>query len=108
MREALPHGVDSVRRFLDELRERAEQRVTELQGRGVKDAYLYGADASTTPGTGKLNAFFLLLDQPEAYNLPPDPVVPTKVAASWLSLGAAALGMAALAFGAVWSTKGQP
>jgi formate dehydrogenase iron-sulfur subunit len=92
---------------LDELRARAEQRVSQLHERGMKDAYLYGADASTTPGTGRLNAFFLLLDEPEVYNLPPDPVVPTKkVAASWLSLGAAAVGMAALALGAVWSTKG--
>ena len=30
------------------------------------------------PGTEGLNAFFLLVDKPEVYNLPPDPVVPTK------------------------------
>ena len=44
----------------------------------MEEAYLYGADAASQPGTEGLNAFFLLVDKPEAYNLPPDPVVPTK------------------------------
>ncbi len=49
-----------------------------------------------------LNAFFLLVDKPEVYNLPPDPVVPTKKAAqSWRAMGLAALGVAAAALGAV-------
>ncbi|GAC1346293.1 MAG: 4Fe-4S dicluster domain-containing protein [Myxococcales bacterium] len=83
---------------LVELRVRAKERVTELHGRGHAQAYLYGADAENQPGTGGLNAFFLLMDKPEAYNLPPDPVVPTKkVRRSWLSMGAAAVGLAALA-----------
>jgi formate dehydrogenase iron-sulfur subunit len=29
-------------------------------------------------GVGGFGAFFLLLDEPEVYGLPPDPVVPTK------------------------------
>ncbi|GAC1463794.1 MAG: hypothetical protein PVSMB10_19380 [Pseudarthrobacter sp.] len=83
---------------LVELRVRAKARVAELKDRGVTQAYLYGADAESQPGTGGLNAFFLLMDKPEAYNLPPDPVVPTmKARRSWLSMGAAALGLAALA-----------
>ena len=66
------------------------------------EAYLYGADAESQPGTGGLNAFFLLCDRPEKYNLPPDPVVPTKkVRRSWLSMGAAAVGLAALTLAAV-------
>ena len=44
----------------------------------MQEAYLYGADAASQPGTEGLNAFFLLVDKPEVYNLPPDPVVPTK------------------------------
>jgi formate dehydrogenase iron-sulfur subunit len=61
---------------LDELRERAASRVTELHERGVSDARLYGADPDD--GVGGNGAFFLLLDEPETYGLPPDPVVTTR------------------------------
>lgn len=61
---------------LDELRVRAQHRVEELHGTGVTDARLYGADASD--GIGGAGAFFLLLDEPEVYGLPPDPVVTTR------------------------------
>src|SRR5947209_14119605 len=60
---------------LVQLRVKARARVDELHARGMQEAYLYGVDQ---PGTEGLNAFFLLVDKPEAYNLPPDPVVPTK------------------------------
>ncbi|NRD54261.1 MULTISPECIES: 4Fe-4S dicluster domain-containing protein [Corallococcus] len=87
---------------LDELHARAESRVRDLHQRGVTDAYLYGKDAENQPGTGGLNAFFLLLDKPEVYNLPPDPVVPTKKALrSWASVAMGAVGMVAVALGAV-------
>ena len=91
---------------LEELGETARKRVDELHARGVKEAYLYGADEASTPGTGPLNAFFLLLDKPEAYNLPPDPVVPTRQGReAWAALGAAAIGLAALALGAVFTSE---
>jgi len=87
---------------LVELRVKARSRVDELQARGVKEAYLYGDSAESQPGTGGLNAFFLLCDKPEKYNLPPDPVVPTKKSKrSWASMGAAAAGLAALMLAAV-------
>jgi formate dehydrogenase iron-sulfur subunit len=87
---------------MDQLRERAERRVEELHARGVADAYLYGAGGASQPGTEGLNAFFLLVDEPEVYNLPPDPVVPTKKSSeSWRSMAAAAGAMVALAFAAV-------
>jgi formate dehydrogenase iron-sulfur subunit len=76
-----------------ELRERASQRVTALHGRGEKGAYLYGADERMLGG---LNAFFLLVDRPEVYGLPPDPKLPSRNlrASSWLSAaGAAVLGL---------------
>jgi formate dehydrogenase iron-sulfur subunit len=93
---------------LAELRQKAEERVAQLHERGVKEAYLYGADEASQPGTGGLNAFFLLVDKPEVYNLPPDPVVPTKRAAeSWASLALAAAGLLAAAAGAVISTRGK-
>lgn len=83
---------------LDELRELADQRVASLHDRGLDAAYLYGADAAGQPGTDGLNAFFLLVDQPEVYNLPPDPVVPTKkVADAWRSVALGTAGMLAAA-----------
>jgi formate dehydrogenase iron-sulfur subunit len=94
---------------LDELKERARERVKQLHDRGVESAYLYGADAASQPGTGGLRAFFLLCDRPEAYNLPPDPVVPTKnLAATWYSMAMAVVGLAALAVGSVLSSRSAP
>jgi formate dehydrogenase iron-sulfur subunit len=61
---------------LDELRERAAARVETLQERGVGSARLYGD--SPDDGVGGFGAFFLLLDEPEVYGLPPDPVVTTR------------------------------
>ncbi len=61
---------------LEELRQRANERVAELHERGVMDARLYGNDPDD--GVGGAGAFFLLLDEPEVYGLPPDPVVTTK------------------------------
>jgi formate dehydrogenase iron-sulfur subunit len=83
---------------VDELWERAKQRVEQLHEAGLKEAYLYGESAESQPGTGGLNAFFLLVDKPEVYNLPPAPEVPThKGNKSWLSAGLAAVGVTALA-----------
>jgi len=50
-----------------ELRSKAEERVRALQSQGVPEARLYGADDSVYGG---LNAFFLLMDEPEKYGLP--------------------------------------
>ncbi len=67
---------------LDALRQRGAERVEELRARGVVDARLYGDDPDD--GVGGAGAFFLLLDKPEVYGLPPAPVVPTRtVAATW-------------------------
>jgi formate dehydrogenase iron-sulfur subunit len=83
---------------LVQLQVRAKERVEELHGHGKGEAYLYGADAAAQPGTEGLHAFFLLMDKPEAYNLPPDPVVPTRVGRkSWASMAGAVLGLAAVA-----------
>jgi formate dehydrogenase iron-sulfur subunit len=91
---------------LDELRQRAHKRVDHLHESGMNEAYLYGASKESQPGTEGLNAFFLLVDKPEVYNLPPDPIVPTKtVKESWISMGLAALGVAAVALGSVLATR---
>ena len=61
---------------VDELRERAQQRVDVLHDHGVSSARLYLEDPGDGIGGG--GAFFLLLDEPEVYGLPPDPVVTTR------------------------------
>lgn len=84
---------------LDELRERARRRVDELHEHGVDVARLYGHDPHD--GVGGDGAFFLLLDRPEVYGLPPDPVVTTRDAPSmWRHAGAAAASLVAVGIAA--------
>ncbi|MFJ9821400.1 4Fe-4S dicluster domain-containing protein [Streptomyces sp. NPDC101151] len=83
---------------LEELRERAAARVGQLHAAGVTDARLYGE--SPDDGVGGDGAFFLLLDEPEVYGLPPDPVVTTRdLPGMWrhAALAAATLGAVAVA-----------
>jgi formate dehydrogenase iron-sulfur subunit len=88
---------------LDELRERAATRLTALHEQGVTEARLYGEDEGD--GVGGAGAFFLLLDEPEVYGLPPDPVVTTRdLPAMWRWAGGAAV---ALAGGAALSFLGR-
>jgi formate dehydrogenase iron-sulfur subunit len=61
---------------VDELRQRAADRLASLHADGVPEARLYGADPND--GVGGAGAMFLLLDEPEVYGLPPDPVVTTR------------------------------
>lgn len=85
---------------LEQLRERAAARVDTLHESGVEDAYLYGDDPSD--GVGGFGAFFLLLDKPEVYGLPPDPVSTTRaLPGMWRMAGAAALGFLGLAAGSL-------
>jgi formate dehydrogenase iron-sulfur subunit len=60
---------------ITELKQRAEKRVAQLQRHGEKRAQLYGADDKMLGG---LNSFFLLVDRPEVYGLPPDPKLPSR------------------------------
>jgi formate dehydrogenase iron-sulfur subunit len=83
---------------LDELRERASQRLEKLQAEDWNGAQLYGHDPDD--GVGGFGAFFLLLDEPEVYGLPPDPVVTTRdLPGMWttaaLAAGAVVLGVVA-------------
>jgi formate dehydrogenase iron-sulfur subunit len=74
---------------LDELRERAARRLAAVEEQGFDGARLYGEDPRD--GVGGLGAFFLLLDEPQVYGLPPDPVVTTRrLGAMWRGAGAAA------------------
>jgi formate dehydrogenase iron-sulfur subunit len=79
---------------LDDLRERAEQRLERLAADGAEKAQLYLHDSED--GIGGAGAFFLLLDDPEVYGLPPDPVDTTHdIGETWKAVGAAAVGLGA-------------
>jgi formate dehydrogenase iron-sulfur subunit len=79
---------------LDELRERAQQRVSDLHDAGVDEARLYLENPDDGIGGG--GAFFLLLDEPEVYGLPPDPVVTTRdLPRMWRHVVTAAAALAA-------------
>ena len=72
----------------------ARARVKELHERGETDAYLYGAEASGEYSA--LNAFFLLKDHPNVYNLPEAPRRPrAHLKANWLLSLGTAVGLAA-------------
>ncbi len=79
---------------LSELHERAEHRLAHLQQSGQDRAQLYLSDGED--GIGGAGAFFLLLDEPEVYGLPPDPVDTRRdVGEIWAAAGAAALALGA-------------
>jgi formate dehydrogenase iron-sulfur subunit len=87
-----------------ELRARAAQRVGVLHESGVASAQLYGHDPHN--GVDGCGAMFLLLDEPEVYGLPPDPVVPTRALPEmWARAGLAA---AALLVGALGAFTRRP
>jgi formate dehydrogenase iron-sulfur subunit len=72
-----------------ELKQMAERRVGQLHGLGERRPYLYGADDKMLGG---LNSFYLLVDKPEVYGLPPDPKLPSrnlKSSSLWSAAGAA-------------------
>jgi formate dehydrogenase iron-sulfur subunit len=80
---------------LDELRERADKRLAKLQAERWNGARLYGRDPGD--GVGGFGAFFLLLDEPEVYGLPPAPVDPTRrLGEMWRSAARAGVALAAV------------
>ena len=75
-----------------ELLGRAQARLEKLHGAGVGQARLYGAD----PDDGWAPALSLLLDDPEVYGLPPDPVDTTRhLKEMYVAAGLAAAGVLA-------------
>ncbi|HEX9068290.1 MAG TPA: 4Fe-4S dicluster domain-containing protein [Ktedonobacterales bacterium] len=93
---------------VEALKAHARDRVGMLHARGVTGAYLYGVDERTS--VGDLNAFFLLVDEPQVYNLPERPhvpgaqAIPAYVAAAATGLLLGALSLAAIALGGRRST----
>jgi formate dehydrogenase iron-sulfur subunit len=84
---------------LDELRQRASERLAALRARGVEDAVVYDPQHTSVGGT---HAIFLVRGDIRDYHLPPNPEVPTAlVGQAWRSAGLAAalmLAIASLAF----------
>lgn len=78
---------------IEELEERAQRRVEELHDQGQPKAYLYGVPGGpgATNGIERLNAFFLLTERPELYNLPPAPARPSSNAAPAMLAGLATM-----------------
>lgn len=74
---------------LDNLRVTAAERLAELHDHGISEARLYGEDPND--GIGGAGAFFLLLDEPHVYGLPPHPRATTRdLAAMWRTAATAA------------------
>ncbi|MGY1631578.1 4Fe-4S dicluster domain-containing protein [Geodermatophilus sp. SYSU D01186] len=89
---------------LDELQARADARLATLKAQGVETARLYGRDEDD--GVGGNGAFFLLLDEPEVYGLPPDPIVTTRdLPAMWKAAGKAAVMIVGVALSAVLGSR---
>src|SRR3954466_5819857 len=79
---------------LDDLRAHAHARVERLRAGGQEAARL--SPAEPDDGVGGAGAFFLLLDEPEVYGLPPDPVATTRrLPEIWAAAGAGALALGA-------------
>jgi formate dehydrogenase iron-sulfur subunit len=73
---------------LDDLREKAQDRMTELKDQGFEDVHLYDPQDSSVGG---IHAFFIVRGDPRTYNLPPQPDVPTIYQRkAWTSAAAAA------------------
>src|SRR5215212_8465210 len=76
---------------VDDLMVLAERRAAALRTQGT-DAYVYGKEEIV----GGLNAFFLLVDEPEVYGLPSKPELPSRNVAEGFAGSAAAAAALAL------------
>jgi formate dehydrogenase iron-sulfur subunit len=89
---------------LDQLWKQADERIATLHERGRSDAYLYGKDSIGS--YGRLNAFFILEDHPNDYNLPEEPRQPDKGQVGRYATGLAVFaGLSALA-AALFASRG--
>ena len=85
---------------------KARARLATLHEQGHTEARLYGANPDD--GVGGTGSVFLLMDEPEAYGLPPDPVVTTRDLPRMFTLaGMAGTAMIGVALG-VFAAFGRP
>jgi formate dehydrogenase iron-sulfur subunit len=92
---------------MEVLQARAAARVETLHDLGVGSAYLYGTPGApgATGDLGHLNAFFLLTDQPETYNLPAAPTRASNRVGPSLASGLMAMAGFAVAALAVFARR---
>ncbi len=92
---------------IGDLQQRAAHRVEQLHEAGAANAYLYGVPDSpgATGDLGHLNAFFLLTERPEVYNLPAAPTRASNRVAPSLTSGLAAVAGLAFAAFAIFSSR---
>ena len=86
---------------VEELEQMAEERVAELHAKGYTNAFAYGTpEVGGTGGIGGNHSKFILMDEPETYNLPKHPYLPQEKVgqASVASIVAAAALGAVMAF----------
>ncbi|MFZ0614455.1 MAG: 4Fe-4S dicluster domain-containing protein [Desulfobacterales bacterium] len=90
-----------------ELRARAGKRLEKLRRLGRNDAYLYGVPGApgATGGIQGLNAFFLLLDRPQSYNLAVAPRLPAVDTRKSLGRSAAVLAGVLVAGALIFAPK---
>jgi len=73
---------------IDDLRQRAADRIEKLRQLGIDDAVIYDPLESSVAGT---HAMFIVRGDPRTYNLPPNPEVPTEyLKKAWTSSAIAA------------------
>jgi formate dehydrogenase iron-sulfur subunit len=88
---------------LDEMREKAQERLRELEGLGFNDVELYDPVNSSVGGT---HAMFIVRGDPRTYNLPPQPEVPTTyLRKGWTSAAVAGGLMLAASLLAFWGGR---
>ncbi|MDQ3856289.1 MAG: 4Fe-4S dicluster domain-containing protein [Chloroflexota bacterium] len=92
---------------VDELMQRATERVESLAARGVGEAYIYGdRELGGTGGIDGLSACFILTAPPEVYNLPAEPELPqNKTLPAFASTVGAAVALCAASY---WALRSAP
>ena len=87
---------------IEEMKLVAQERLEELQARGMDDTCVYDPANTSVGGT---HALFLVRGDPRQYNLPPNPEVPTVYnRAGWTS---SAVGAGLLLFGSLFAFLGS-
>jgi formate dehydrogenase iron-sulfur subunit len=75
---------------IDQLRDKAQERLKVLKDRGMEDAVIYDP---THTSVGGIHAMFVVRGDPRSYNLPPNPEVPTIYAKKGWRASAIAAGL---------------
>ena len=86
---------------IQELRLTARGRVDELQSRGLSDARFYDPES-----VGGIHSLFITRGDPKQFNLPPDPVCPTRyMKKGWTAAAASASLLIVGVFAAFWTVR---